>query len=296
VSRQYRSSYLSASYQWRFTVVPPIMCIALTTLAVGQWMGKQTGCYADSLAANPNRPTVTNPAHVTQYGVVEVEYGWDRFWPEQGGHQTSMGGLLKFGMLCDIEFRWNTTSFLSQTDASGTTRTFGDNWLGTEIRFHRQTRRLPTMAFSYALKIPSASTEDGLGTGRVDHSFGFGASENVAHFNFDFNFTQFLNGRPKTSGFDQNQLLALAFSRPIKGGLQFVGEFYGETQLNQTTPGFASSIWALTYTVVPRLVVDGGFETGLSAGGPHRHAFFGATYSIGNVYRGLRKRSGIAPD
>jgi hypothetical protein len=254
-------------------------------------MGKQTGCYADSLVANPNRPTVSNPAHVTQYGVLELEYGWDRLWPEEGIRQTSIGGLLKLGLLCDIELRWNSTSFLSQTDASGTQRTFGDNWLGTEIRFHRQTTRLPTMAFSYAFKIPSASVENGLGTGRVDHSFTFGGSENIAHFNFDFNFTQFLIGRPTASGFDENQQLALAFSHAIGGGLQFAGEFYGETQLNKMTSGFASSLWALTYTVVPRLVVDAGFEVGLTSGGPHRHAFFGATYSIGNLYSGRRRKS-----
>jgi hypothetical protein len=43
-----------------------------------------------------------------------------RLWPEQGVQQTSVGGLLKFGMLCDVELRWNTTSFVSQNDASGT--------------------------------------------------------------------------------------------------------------------------------------------------------------------------------
>jgi len=176
-----------------------------------------------------------------------------------------MSGLLNFGMLCDIEFRWNTNSFLSQTDARGTHSTFGDNWLGTEIRFHRPTRRLPAMAFTYAFKIPSARTENGLGTGRVDHSFTFGASKDIAHFNLDFNFSQFLIGRPNASGLDKNQLLALAFSPPIHGGLQFVGEFYGETQLNQTTPGFASSIWALTYMVVPRLVIT---TVRLRASGP----------------------------
>jgi hypothetical protein len=94
-----------------FTVVALVVCLAASTSAFGQWMGKQTGCYADSIAANPNRPTVTNPAHVTQYGVLELEYGWDRFWPEEGIHQTSIGGLLKFGMLCDIELRWNTLHF-----------------------------------------------------------------------------------------------------------------------------------------------------------------------------------------
>jgi hypothetical protein len=285
------TNYLTASIKWRFIVVTLVGFFAASGSAVGQWMGKQTGCYADSIAANPNRPTVSNPANVTQYGALELEYGWDRFWPEEGVRQTSLGGLLKFGMLCDIELRWSTTSFLSQTDAGGTHQTFGDNWLGTEIRFHRQTRRLPTMAFSYAFKIPSANTENGLGTGRVDHSFTFGASESIAHFNFDFNFTQFLIGRPAASGFDQNQQMALAFSHVIHGGLQFTGEFYGETQLNQTTPGFASSLWALTYTVVPRLVIDGGFEAGLTSGGPHRHAFVGATYSIANLYQAFRKRS-----
>jgi Putative MetA-pathway of phenol degradation len=279
----------------RFTLVTLLASVGASDPAVAQWMGKQTGCYADSIAANPNRPTVSNPAHVTQYGILELEYGLDRQWPQEGVRQTSSGGLLKFGLLCDIELRWNTTSFLSQTDATGTHTSFGDNWLGTEIRFHRQTTRLPTMAFSYAFKVPSASAENGLGTGRVDHSFTFGASATVAHFNFDFNFTEFLVGQPTASGFDTNQQLALAFSHAIHGKLQFAGEFYGDTQLNPTTPGFASSLWALTYTVVPRLVIDGGFEVGLTTGGPHRHAFLGLTYSIANLYPGWRRKESRDP-
>src|SRR6266550_857175 len=65
-------------------------------------MGKQTGCYADSIAANPNRPTVANPADITQYGVLELEYGWDRQWPEEGRQQASVGGLLKFGCFATL--------------------------------------------------------------------------------------------------------------------------------------------------------------------------------------------------
>ena len=258
-------------------------------------MGKQTGCYADSIAANPNRPTVANPADITQYGLLELEYGWDRQWPEEGVQQKSVGGLLKFGLFCDVELRWNTTSFLSQTDASGTHRSFGDNWLGPQIRVYRQTKRVPTLAFGYAVKIPSASTQDGLGTGNVDHAFTFLASKDIARFHFDFNITQFLIGRPNTSGFDKNQQLNLAFSHVIWRRLQFTGEFYGETRLNQVTQGFASSLWALTYTVVPRLVIDGGFEVGLTSGGPHRHAFVGATYSIANLYPGWRRKRSSSP-
>ncbi len=280
---------------FRFTVVTLVACLAASNSAVGQWMGKQTGCYASSIAANPNRPTVANPADITQYGVLELEYGWDQVWPEHSVGQTSVGGLLKFGMLCDVELRWSTTSFLSQTDASGTHRSFGDNWLGPQIRVYRQTKRVPTLAFGYAVKIPSASTEDGLGSGHADHAFTFLASKDIVRFHFDFNVTQFLIGRPNASGFDKNQQLNLAFSRVIHDRLQFTGEFYGETRLNQTTPGFASSLWALTYTVIPRLVIDGGFEAGLTSGGPHRHAFVGATYSIANLYRGWRRKRSSTP-
>lgn len=266
------------------------VCLAVSASAQGQWIGKQTGCYAASITANPNRPTVADPADITQYGVLELEYGWDRIWPEAGVHQTALGGLLKFAVLCDVELRWNTTSFLSQTDASATHRGFGDNWIGPQIRVYKQTKRIPTLAFGYAIKIPSASTEDGLGTGRVDHSFTFLASKDIAGVHFDFNATHFLIGRESASGFDQNDQLNLAFSRSIHGRLGFTGEFYGNTQLNSATPSFISSLWALTYAITPRLVIDGGFEGGLTSGGPHRHAFAGFTYSIGNLYPGSRRK------
>jgi hypothetical protein len=274
----------------RLLIATLAVCLGASTSVVGQWMGKQTGCYPDALVANPNRPTVANPADITQYGVLELEYGWDLIWPEPDVHQTSFGGLLKFGMFCDVELRWNTTSFLSQTDTSGVHRSFGDNWLGPQIRVYRQTKRVPTLSFAYAVKIPSASTDSGLGSGRVDHSFTFLASKDIAKVHFDFNLTQFLIGRQGAAGFDRNRQLNLAFSRIIHGGLQFTGEFYGDTQLNHDVPGFASSLWALTYTIIPRVVIDAGFEVGLTSGGPHRHGFVGVTYSIADLYPGWRRR------
>lgn len=279
----------------RFTTVTLVACLAVSNPAVGQWIGKQTGCYANPIAANPiaahpNRPTVANPADITQYGVLELEYGWDHLWPAAATQQTSVGGLLKLGMLCDVEFRWNTTSYLTQTDPSGTHWSLGDNWLGPQVRVYRQTKRAPTLAFSYAIKIPSSRTDNGLGTGRVDHSVTFLASKDIKHFHIDLNVTEFLIGRSNSLGVDKNQQVNLAFSHAIYRGLEFTGEVYGETRLNRTTPGYVSSPWALTYTVASRFVIDGGFEVGLTSAGPHRHVFVGATYSIANLYLAWRRR------
>jgi len=269
----------------------PLFIVWLTIApASAQWMGKQTDCYADSIVANPNRPTVANPADITQYGLLELEYGWDRVWPQAGTHQTSSGGLLKFGLFCEIELRWTTTSFLSQTSGGVTHTGIGDNWLGPQIRIHKQTGLVPTLSFGYAAKIPSASASEGLGTGRTDHGLTFLASKDIYHIHFDFNATQYWIGRQNARGFDRNDQLNLAFAFPIRGPLQFTGEFYGDTELNQSTPGFASSLWALAYAIRPRLVIDGGFEGGLTSGGPHRHAFVGFTYSIANLYPGWRHR------
>jgi hypothetical protein len=83
---------------------------------------------------------------------------------------------------------------------------------------------MPALAFSYAIKIPSAGMENASGTGRVDHAFTFLASKDITHFHFDFNATQFLIGRPGRFGVDQNQQLGPAFSHVIRGGLQLTGK------------------------------------------------------------------------
>ena len=152
--------------------------------------------------------------------------------------------------------RWNTTSYLWQTDSTGTQTGPGDNWLGAQVRLRKQTRRIPTLAFGYSVKFPSPSSSNGLGTDRVDHAFTFLASKDVKRVHLDFNATRFWIGRVNQSGHDENYQINLAFSRGIHGGLQFTGEFYGNTSLNRDTPGFASSLWALTYAINPRLVID----------------------------------------
>src|SRR5499427_5097389 len=292
-----RKSEVVAGRVWHCPLIAAALAAAtiLVIPASAQWIGKQTGCYADSLVANPNRPTVATPADITQYGVLEIEYGWDHSWPEHDVHVTSLGGLLKFALLCDIELRWNTTSFIRVDDDGDTQQGFGDNWLGTQIRFHRQTKRVPALALNYAAKIPSANSKEGLGSGQVDHELAMLASKDICGVHFDFNASQFWIGRSE-GGFERNNQLNLTFSFHLSGPLGFTSEFYGETELNRDTQGFASSLWALTYTISPRLVIDGGFEAGLTSGGPHRHVFVGATYSITNLYRALRKRSSSQSD
>jgi len=244
----------------------------------------------DGIVANPNRPTVANPADITQYGVLEVEYGYNHVMGLAGERENNLVGLFKFAATCNFEIRWDTDTLLRQT-AGGTTETgFGDNALGFQYRFLHQGKIIPAMAISYSLEFPSASVAKGLGTGKYDHQIRYLASKDVLGVHVDFNAAYFFFGRPSGGGTNQNAEMNLAFSHPIYKKLQFTGELYGDFHFSSGRPGSADGLWALTYNVTPRLVLDAGIDHALNSAAPfHRTYFVGVTYSILDIYKALKR-------
>ena len=273
-------------------LVPVITVLGISLLCSKTALAQCPGQPDSGIVANPNRPTVADPADITQFGVLEVEYGFDHVIDRGAGHENNLVGLFKFAATCKLEIRWGTDSLLRQTSGDKTVTGLGDNRIGFQYRFHRQSRATPTLAFSYALKLPSASVAKGLGTGKYDHQLKFLASKDILGVHFDFNTSYFFLGRPVGGGTDQNAEMNLAFSHPIYKKLQFTGEFYGDTQFNTGAPATANGLWAFTYEVTPRLIVDAGIDHGLTASTPFNCRFFvGVTYSIADLYHlGRRAR------
>ena len=267
-----------------------ILCMLLgSLLSSGALRAQCPGPEDGSIVANPNRPTVADPADITQFGVLELEYGYDRANDRSGDRENSLGGLLKFAATCNLEIRWDMGDLINLQGGSGSETGTGDNWLGFQYRFHHQQKRIPSMAFGYALKFPSASAAKGLGSGRYDHQAKFLASKDIAGVHFDFNASLLIVGRPGLSGYDHSAEFNLAFSHPVYKKLLFTGEFYGDTRLNRDTPSFASGLWAFTYAIKPRLVVDAGLDHGVTNGSPNNQRYFvGFTYSIADLYAGRR--------
>src|SRR5882762_9879644 len=270
-----------------FVLMTVVVCLVLPS----RLMAQCPNTPKDGIVANPNRPTVANPADITQYGVLEVEYGYNHVMGLQRERDNNFVGLFKFAATCNLEIRWDTDTLLRQ-NIGGTTQTgFGDNALGFQYRFVRQKKFVPAMAISYSLTFPSASASNGLGTGKYDHQIRFLASKDILGVHFDFNTAYFFLGRPSSGGTDQNAQMNLAFSHPIYKKLQFTGEFYGDMRFNSGALAFADGLWALTYTVTPRLVIDSGIDHALNSAAPfHRTYFVGVTYSIADIYRALHRR------
>jgi hypothetical protein len=241
------------------------------------------------IIANPNRPTVSNPADITQYGVLETEYGYTRTWPGGNNHQNDIAGLFKFAVACDFELRWDTDDFINQYTNGITENGVGDQMIGGQYRYHHQSKNLPALAVQYEIKLPVASLSKNLGTGKVDHDISFlMASKDIGKYHFDFNAGYLLAGRAFANGYDKNFNLALAFSHPLKKSFGITGEFSGETQLNPQTPAFASTLWAITYKTSQRLIFDAGYDVGLTSGSPGKQFLVGVTYSIADIYGKFR--------
>lgn len=248
-----------------------IACLSLLIGWAVQAIGDDT---SDSITANPNRPTVSNPADITQYGVLEMEYGF-----QQNRDLRQVPGLFKFAVLKDLEIRLSTNSF--QQDRAGDIEGFGDTTLGLQYRFVHQSGSIPSMAFYYGLKFPTAKA--GLSNGRYDHDFLWLVSKDIGKAHFDFNLDFPLVGRTESSGFDSYVAPALAVSTVIAGRWTAAAEISGATRQNADNPANSSILVGLSFAARPRLVFDSALSFGLSGGIPKTTFLAGFTYSIAKI-------------
>lgn len=235
---------------------------------------KQTASQGgSSIVAVPNRPTFSTTAEAVQKGVFEVELGLEA----ADGHQ-NFNGLLKFGLLGNLELRFGNNPILRDSGVAG----LGDSGAGLKLRFIRQKGALPTLSALYTATIPTATA--GLGVGALGHSAGILVSKDVGKHHLDFNESVQWLGRADANGFDRDYFTALAYSHPVTAKLQVTAEIAGYSRANAATPSTLTILAAVTYAVSPQLVLDGGCYIAARGNLPRATFFLGITYSVADLY------------
>jgi len=235
---------------------------------------------AGDIEAVPNRPTFSTTAETVWKGVFEIEYGLEL----ARGHQ-NINGLLTFGLSGNLEVRFGNNPFVRDGGVAG----FGDSGAGFKYRFLKERGALPTLSVLYTATLPTATAESG--SGAVGHSAGLLVSKDFGRHHLDFNESIQWLGRNGAGGFDRNYFTALSYSHPITGKLGFSGEIAGFSRTNATIGATLTILQALTYSVSPRLVLDGGCYVAPVGALPHVTFFAGATYAVVDLYRRLRHTS-----
>jgi hypothetical protein len=235
-------------------------------------------CYGQQrvpLIATPNRPTVTNTAETTQFGVLEIEFG-----VAAGAKPQSLQGLLKFGLLNDVELDLAGNPW--QYDAPIHYVVVGDTNIGMRWRFLHQTKQRPTLTIQYSTKIPTSGPVEG--SGEVDHTLTFlGSKDLPARLHLDANLSHQWLGRT-AAGFDHNWLPAFALSYSLTDKWDIAMEFSGATRANADTAAVTQNLWAVSYTLTPRLVLDSAVQLRITGEVPAVVYLGGFTYSIAGLY------------
>ena len=233
----------------------------------------------------PSRPTVSNPAEFQKPGVLQLEGGYNANFQGPGIHlQQDMPLALRFAVNRRLLLEFDGDSPSSQTVAGMRTTGSGDSQLGIQIVLqHEKVSRLG-FSLAYYIKLPTAESTRGLGTGRVDHDFIALVSKKIRGTTVDFNATFLFSGRTTDNGHASSGQAALAVSHNVTRRVGFQGEFSGYSR-NDAQPGAMLALGAVTYRINRRLVFDSGLRLGLTHDAPRSGLFAGLTLGVADLYK-----------
>jgi hypothetical protein len=233
----------------------------------------------------PARPTVSNPAEFQKPGVLQLEVGYNANFRAPGTHlQQDVPLALRFAISRRLLFEFDGDSPSSQSNAGVTTTGAGDSQLGMQIVLHHENEKRPGFSLAYYIKVPTADSTKGLGTGRVDHNFIALVSKKIGETTVDFNAFYLVSGRTTDSAHASSGQAALAASRNVSKRAGIQGELSGYSR-NDEQSGAMFALAAFTYQIKPRLVVDSGVRFGLTHDAPHNGLFAGLTIGIADLYK-----------
>ena len=233
----------------------------------------------------PSRPTVSNPAEFQKPGVLQLEVGYNANFQAPGIHlQQDMPLALRFAVSRRLLLEFDGDSPSSQTDAGVRTTGAGDSQLGIQVVLQHEKESRPGFSLAYYIKLPTADSAQGLGTGRVDHNFIALVSKKVGGTTLDFNATFLFSGRTTENGHAASGQGALAASRNVTRRVGIQGELSGYSR-SDAQSGAMLALGAVTYQLNQRLVLDSGLRFGLTRDAPRCGLFAGLTIGIADLYK-----------
>jgi len=233
----------------------------------------------------PARPTVSNPAEFQQPGVLQLEIGYNANFRAPGIHlQQDMPLALRFAVSRRLLLEFDGDSPSSQSVEGMRTTGAGDSQLGIQVVLQHEKESRPGLSLAYYVKLPTADSVKGLGTGRVDHNFIALVSKKIGGTTLDFNAIYLVSGRTTDNGHASSGQAAVAASHNVTKRMGIQGELSGYSR-NDAQPGASFALGAVSYQVNRRVALDSGLRFGLTHDAPHNGFFAGLTVGICDLYK-----------
>lgn len=227
--------------------------------------------------ANPGRPTVSTPATLTPAGYFQFESGLlDAVHSGEFSRRLGFTEVVKFAPIKRLQFLVQTEPLVHSHVETGIDRHPGEVFLGLQGVVIPGEGHKPTVSLSYFRRVyASPAPELDIGTNR--QSGLLLVSFDVREFHFDTNaiVTEQIEQPRHRAQFGQT----LSISHPVVPHLGISGEIWHFTQ-PLVRSNAIGALLAVSYNVQKNLVLDGGFNRGLTTSSTHFETFVGFTYLI----------------
>ena len=238
-------------------------------------------CFAQSGVtsepeANPGRPTVSTPATLTPVGYLQFENG--ALFAEHStefSRRIGISQVTKLAVLPRLELFLQSEPLAISRFQGQTAVHEGEVFAGTQALLFSGGESRPTLAISYTWRF-HASVAPELDVGTFRQSTTILLSDEVHGFHIDTNgiLAEQARGLVRRAQFGQT----LSVSRAI-GKFTFASEIWHFSQPFQNGDA-VGNLWAVSRALRKNLVVDAGFNHGLTDTSTRWEAFFGFTYLL----------------
>jgi hypothetical protein len=226
--------------------------------------------------ANPGRPTVSTPAALTPVGYLQFENG-TLFAEESTEFSTRFGvsQTTKLAVHPRLELFLQSEPLAVSMSEDQTAAHEGEVFAGVQSVLVSGTESRPTVSVSYIRRV-HASVAPELDLGTFRQSGLFLLSDDVHGFHLDMNeiIAEQAQDGVRRAQFGQT----LSISHPLRK-LTISGEIWHFSQPFEHSNA-VGNLWALSYPVRKNLVVDGGFNHGLTKTSTQWEVFVGFTYLL----------------
>jgi hypothetical protein len=254
-------------------IVPICLLLILSVLAQLSRAQSATPSVPD---ANPGRPTVSTPATLTPVGYLQFENGV--LFAEDSTEFSKRLGIeqvTKLSVLPRLELFLQSEPLAISQSKDRTAVHEGEFFAGVQGVLFVGNESRPTVSISYVRRVHTSVAPE-LDVGTFRQSASILLSEDLHGFHFDTNgiFAEQIQGNVRRAQFGQT----LSISHSL-GKFTISGEVWHFSQPFEKG-NTVGNLWALSRALRKNLVVDAGFNHGLTKTSTKREAFAGFTYLL----------------
>jgi len=254
-------------------IVPIVLLGMLSVLA--QLSSAQSGTTSEP-EANPGRPTVSTPAALTPVGYLQFENGV-LFAQDstEFSNRTGVSQVTKLSVLPRLELFLQSEPLAISQSKDQTAVHEGEVFAGLQSVLFVGGESRPTVSISYVRRV-HASVAPELDVGTFRQSTSILLSQDIKGFHFDTNgiLTEQVQGAIRRAQFGQT----LSISHSL-GKFTISGEVWHFSQPFEKG-NTVGNLWAISRALRKNLVVDAGFNRGLTRTSTRWETFVGFTYLL----------------